>query len=406
LSFLEGRGQLKQAAALIKARDMQAAQEMLRPLCEGGSADAWWLLAQTTKNPQRIQFALQKALAINPEHGRAKQQFAAQFPEATLPEAQPAAPRKAKQKQKVESSGGGAARLLIVAIGGLVIGGAGFILFRTLTYTLPPPVLGPYYQRHLYPYTRQAPSPCDSFLVFGTVKDGGGLTAHLWIREYDQQMTLDATGNFQFELPSEAIIYRGELGNHYLGDPPVRFQLLDNAGSIQSGINQLWFLRGCALYLEYWRDTSGGLKMGNPALRPTSWQGPYQVAYSALTTSPLLICDFTGFTGTAYDDNGPMRDIAIQISDVDNPSSPPQYWVTDSGSLEAQMGPSGWYLFAKPDNRYLLQVVSPSGVIIISDVVYLPPKEGCEGNLIKVSITQAENRNGTEPPPLPADWQE
>ncbi|MEP6985774.1 MAG: hypothetical protein ABI970_09260 [Chloroflexota bacterium] len=410
MSFLEYREQIRQAAELIKTGDMQAARAILRPLCEGGSADAWWLLAQTTQDTKNIRYALQKAIDINPQHERATQQFAALFPDEEAPEVMPLLDRKPKEKQKKkEKVKGNPARahwirLLIVVLGGLVVGLSVVVLFSNLTYTLPPPVLGPYYERYMYPYLKQAPAPCSQFLVFGQVKQGPGIVAHMWIRDYDQQVTTDAQGNFQLTLPKDKIVYEREPNNHYVGDVPVKFQLLDQAGGEQSGINNLLFLHSCALYLEFWHENSGGLKIGNPSLRPASWGGPYNLAYSKLTTTPLLICEFTGFTGTAYDDDGPMKDLSIQIVNLDEHFDKPHYSLTYTQGLEAQMGPSWWYIAAEPEHRYVMQIVNPQGAIIITDIIYLPKKQGCGANLIKVSIMKAENRGNAAPLALPTGW--
>ena len=100
-----------------------------------------------------------------------------------------------------------------------------------------------------------------------------------------------------------------------------------------------------------------------------------------------------------------MKDMVVQIVNTDDHSAKPNYYVTNTGSLEGPMGPSWWYLFAEPDHRYVIQVINPLGTIIITDIIYLPPKKGCDANLIKVSIMQAERRDGIPPPALPAGWE-
>ncbi|HEX2907662.1 MAG TPA: hypothetical protein VHO69_12410, partial [Phototrophicaceae bacterium] len=236
----------------------------------------------------------------------------------------------------------------------------------------------------------------------GVIKENAGLTAHFWLGDYDAQVVPDAAGNFQQIIPKNVIVYQHEAGNHFPADYPLRLQLLDATGQTQSGISRLYFGSGCAVYVEYWRENWSGLKIGSRAARPPAWAGPYELAFSEFTTSSLVICEFSGFIGTAYDDYGPMHDVYIQIANVDQGLNNPEYLITEAGTLDVQMGPSGWYLFADPDHRYLLQVANANGDIYFSDVIYLPPKQGCEKNLIKVSITQSEGRD--DPPPLPAGW--
>jgi hypothetical protein len=60
------REQLQQVAQAIRAGDKRAARQILRPLCAANHADAWWLAAQTTDDPQQIRFALEKALVLYP----------------------------------------------------------------------------------------------------------------------------------------------------------------------------------------------------------------------------------------------------------------------------------------------------------------------------------------------------
>ncbi|MBZ0277279.1 MAG: hypothetical protein K8I60_14120 [Anaerolineae bacterium] len=431
------REQLQQALQAIRAGDKQTARQILKPLCAANNADAWWLVAQTTDQPQQIQFALEKALAADPQHERAARQLAAIKSIPPVPVETPAPPPAAsladdkrvwgewaeKRKPRAEtppppvyepdipkakpSSGGRRLRLIMVVLAGIIVGVSAVVFFLSLTYTVPPPVLGPYYVRYTAHYIEQAPAPCDTFMVFGVVPDAPGMTVNLRLDRYRQQTITDNTGNFQFEIPGNEVIYHDTPDNHSTNDPPVQLQVANQNGADQSGTYDVWFYSGCAVYVEYQRDTASGLKIGNAEQRPPVWNGPYGVAYSEPTTSPLLICDFTGFTGTAYDDYGPMNGIGIQLTNLDtyNATGIPEYDYTVTGILDAQMGPSGWYIFAEPGYHYLLRVISPQNIIITYNVIYLPPREGCEKNLIKVSITKLERRDGVPFPPLPANWQ-
>ncbi|MEP6987963.1 MAG: hypothetical protein ABI970_20345 [Chloroflexota bacterium] len=407
MSLVEDREQIRQAVTFIKAGDMQAAREILRPLCQGGSADAWWLLAKTTQDQKSIRYALQKALAINPQHERATLQFAQLFPDVDPSDVVEPVIRKAKEKEKEKGNPAEAhrARLIIIGLAGVVIGLLVIFVFRSVTYTLPPPVLGPYYQRYGLEYAGLTPSPCKKFTLFGQVKDApAGMVVHAWIRDFDQQAITDNQGNFRITLPKEAIVYPDNKNFQYINDVPVNLQLLDTTGKVQSGITHNVFFNGCVSYHEFWHENSGGYKFGDPALRPPSWNGPYSVSYSPLTTTPLLTCDFTGFTGTAYDDNGPMKDLTVQITNSEFGSGKPVYNRTLTSGLEIPMGPGWWYIKVEPEHTYLIQVINHEGIVIFADFVYLPKKQGCGANLIEMSIMQADTREDSVLPPLPEGW--
>src|SRR5687767_11203882 len=77
---------------------MAAAQTLLRPLCEAQDANAWWLLAHTTTNTAQKRFALEKVIAINPQHEIAAK-LLADLPKQPT-EAPITKPQKDERKQK------------------------------------------------------------------------------------------------------------------------------------------------------------------------------------------------------------------------------------------------------------------------------------------------------------------
>lgn len=428
----EAEAAIQQAVALIQVGNMADARQILRPLCEANNADAWYWAAQTTRNPEQQRYALKRALQIDPQHEAAARQsvglpgetdthkksgLTSKPASATAPapaEAIQHTPRTKKSAKKSSQASRRVTtlRMIIIVLSLLVAGLSGLLIFQRMTYTVLPPALGPYYVRSSTPYIETAPEiydrdkpyRCKSYLVTGRITDRSHHTVRVWLNDFDNTTFTDDEGTFHIEIPSNSV-----FPHHLETSDPVykawewhlRIRLYDADGSPQSGISNVRFAGSCAVYVEYWRETASGLKFGSPDERPPTWRGSLSIAYSELTTTPLLICDFVGFTGTAYDDYGPISDFWVQFRLQD--SDPPRSLVTTTNLLDGPMGKGWWYISAEPHQKYDLWVSNPSNLIAGSEDMVMPAPQGCDKNLILVSIMPADRRTESSLPPLP-DW--
>lgn len=68
------KDQLSQAHELLRASHYDDALALLMPICkaEPDNINAWWLLANALQDPEKVKLALNKVLAISPNHAMAK----------------------------------------------------------------------------------------------------------------------------------------------------------------------------------------------------------------------------------------------------------------------------------------------------------------------------------------------
>ena len=374
------------------------------------------MTAQALDNVDQIRYALEQAVDVDPQHTRAAAQLAA-LKHALPPQAveqlettdipSPTAkknilPLPAAEGQDLygfsrrRSSGQLVISLLLIFVGTLIVIGAGFLFFRTVVHAAPAPILGPYYTRYTEPYQELTTPPCITYTLFGRIKNNPQLAIRVWTDfGFDQRANLNINGEFQFDLPPQQI-FRGDPQTHQLLDPPVRIQLFDNDSTTLSGIHQMWFGGGCALYTEFWRYESQ-TTLFNPPERTDTWTGAYQTSISELAgVAPLLDCDFSGFVGTIHDDQGPVNGMAVRVAPLGRPDD---ISMVISGENE-RLDEGGWAIDVPPNEEYVLNVYNINDELISTQIVSLPTGNTCSLRVIEVAIIQADRL--IDLPPLPS----
>src|SRR5690606_6122823 len=104
-------------------------------------------------------------------------------------------------------------RMIIIVLSLLVAGLSGLLIFQRMTYTIPPPALGPYYVRSSTPYSETAPEVedpdnpyrCKSYLVTGRITDRSHHTVRVWLNDFDDTTVTDDEGTFHIEIPSNSV---------------------------------------------------------------------------------------------------------------------------------------------------------------------------------------------------------
>lgn len=85
--------ELMSVMAAIEAGDKARARRLLRPLLEQPNAEVWYMASQAAEQPAQEAACLQRALALDPLHGRARTRLLALQGEAVQPVPQPPAPQ-------------------------------------------------------------------------------------------------------------------------------------------------------------------------------------------------------------------------------------------------------------------------------------------------------------------------
>jgi hypothetical protein len=265
---------------------------------------------------------------------------------------------------------------LIVAI--VVLGCVALFLLTRPAPREGMPLLGPYYPRNISVPRGQGSLNCAQWTFTGHIVEGSGIRVRMWTddKSLDTSTTADGQGDFKFVISRDVLKMNQPGGS---ATQPFHLRLYNPQNAPVSGIVDSQFIRTCTDGMDFQRQSV------LDRTSPVFWPGPYIISYSQPTGTPVFTCDFTGFIGTAHDDNGPIDGLRIEV--WEEGAITKGIYTTYTGENTA-IGGGGWEIMARPGRKYVINILNHRGQPTFTRSMYLPYGD-CDARLILIAITQS-----------------